>query len=486
MSSPAPRRWMERQRWVDMEYVKEQNVWDDNCVSSTNIIHFPNKQLFVDKRPIVDDLQMMKQDSSTVDLQIRVRKPYTITKQRERWTEEEHEKFLEAIQLHGRSWRRIQEHIGTKTAIQIRSHAQKFFSKVDREADTEKSIEIPPPRPKRKPVHPYPRKLRHYTIKVPDLKQPEISSSPVSSFSEQDSGSPTSVLSVVGSEISGSPVSKPLQSCASPSSSVVGSDLEELSPSEQENGYSSLTSSAVGVDRILSLDLASTKINEVPMENERSPVETQSAVLKLFGRTVFVNKSQEKCSSDDGSATQCFMSVPRATACSHEKKTDMGMQNLDPALILPNHKIAARGITLDGTIHSTNYIWVHTDVQMKANTELFAPVPLWESLNGISFAKLNMSLRQDLPHTGKEAITKTIGQNEAISPNLHSVWMDTSVDDSNHIIVTEGSRIQELSSTARLKRSKTSAFYPVKASKSRCEKGFLPYEKFRSEDKLRA
>jgi Myb-like DNA-binding domain len=39
---------------------------------------------------------------------IQARKPYTITKQREKWTEEEHKKFLEALQLHGRNWRRIE------------------------------------------------------------------------------------------------------------------------------------------------------------------------------------------------------------------------------------------------------------------------------------------------------------------------------------------------------------------------------------------
>ncbi|XVE73610.1 hypothetical protein DITRI_Ditri11bG0132700 [Diplodiscus trichospermus] len=103
--------------------------------------------------------------SSGEELVIKTRKPYTITKQRERWTEEEHNRFLEALKLYGRAWQRIEEHIGTKTAVQIRSHAQKFFSKLEKEALAKGvpigqalDIEIPPPRPKRKPSNPYPRK----------------------------------------------------------------------------------------------------------------------------------------------------------------------------------------------------------------------------------------------------------------------------------------------------------------------------------------
>ena len=77
----------------------------------------------------------------------KARKPYTVSKPRETWTQSEHTKFIEALSLFERDWKRIGAHIGTKTIIQIRSHAQKYFIKMQKMGlDTY----IPPPRPKRK------------------------------------------------------------------------------------------------------------------------------------------------------------------------------------------------------------------------------------------------------------------------------------------------------------------------------------------------
>lgn len=89
------------------------------------------------------------------DLSKKVRKPYTITKSRESWTEQEHDKFLEALQLFDRDWKKIEAFVGSKSVIQIRSHAQKYFLKVQKNGTGE---HVPPPRPKRKSTQPYPQK----------------------------------------------------------------------------------------------------------------------------------------------------------------------------------------------------------------------------------------------------------------------------------------------------------------------------------------
>ncbi|MBA0685929.1 hypothetical protein Goari_013566 [Gossypium aridum] len=135
----------------------------------------------------------------------KIRKPYTITKSRESWTDQEHDKFLEALQflqdsdsvvyaldahflVHGadvvpssiyhcrfdRDWKKIEAFVGSKTVIQIRSHAQKYFLKAQKNGATE---HVPPPRPKRKAAHPYPQKAPKNAAVVPQVVGPFQSSS---------------------------------------------------------------------------------------------------------------------------------------------------------------------------------------------------------------------------------------------------------------------------------------------------------------------
>ena len=52
-----------------------------------------------------------------------------------RWTTEEHEEFLRCLGVYGREWKKTSERITTRTAAQIRSHAQKYFKKIAGKGD---------------------------------------------------------------------------------------------------------------------------------------------------------------------------------------------------------------------------------------------------------------------------------------------------------------------------------------------------------------
>lgn len=41
----------------------------------------------------------------------------------------EHSRFLEALKLYGKDWKKVQSYVGTRSTTQARSHAQKHFAK---------------------------------------------------------------------------------------------------------------------------------------------------------------------------------------------------------------------------------------------------------------------------------------------------------------------------------------------------------------------
>lgn len=226
----------------------------------------------------------------------KVRKPYTVSKQREKWSEEEHERFLDAIQLYGRAWRQIQEHIGTKTAIQIRSHAQKFFSKVAREADSgsDGSIMIPPPRPKRKPTHPYPRKSP-----VPYSHSP-------SSAMEKETKSPTSVLSAFATE-------DEVNRCSSPNSCT--SDIQSI---DKKNDYA----------------VSNQSFKEDDAVTGSAPISS----IMLFGKIVLVAGGSNKTSSS------------REGGANHKSMTGQDSSHVDTVLSLGVWETSCTGSNAYGSV----------------------------------------------------------------------------------------------------------------------------------------
>ncbi|KAK1578584.1 hypothetical protein Q3G72_031453 [Acer saccharum] len=401
-------------------------------------------------------LQLNDQFPCGNDYSPKARKPYTITKQRERWTEEEHKKFLEALKLYGRAWRKIEEHVGSKTAVQIRSHAQKFFSKVVRETSANNTIpmeplEIPPPRPKRKPMHPYPRKLAHSFVKESlSPVQTMRSSSPNLSVSEQENQSPTSVLSAAGSDASGSTDSNPSSGSLSPVSTAapahsVGFKLSQTNSLSEENGsllpvivtaVSLPDKQSPTVQNVLKLG----PLPEVSAKEASAPMEACTRSLKLFGRTVLVTNSHRPSSPTVGTSK----SLPSDT---HEVK---------PWQLLP---------------------------QKFTDAGSGAPIPQWSFYGGMAFPitqyhkqeSVKIVLDSNLGEVQDKQFEK---EGSWTGSNCKSVEDENDNFDKNSDMETKSCQRtlekeeKEPDSVFELKQSEKSAFSAIRGAK-----GFVPYKR---------
>ncbi|RDX67734.1 Protein REVEILLE 1, partial [Mucuna pruriens] len=314
----------------------------------------------------VNSVTHIDQFSCGNDYALKVRKPYTITKQRERWTDEEHKKFLEALKLYGRAWRRIEEHVGTKTAVQIRSHAQKFFSKVLREPTGNithrvESIEIPPPRPKRKPMHPYPRKLvetPNKEISIPE--QLMKSSSLKSSDFDLENQSPKSVLSAVGSDSLGSSDSDTPNGSLSPMSSISGVHTSGFTHAEYKTTSEEAVLNADSAHDEKPLVKFKLPPNESVSIKEDMAEESSGRTFKLFGMTLFVtdtckpSSTIEACkpiplnigaqclSNGDGKLKLLCHSTPSETSAMSQLKVRVGPETCGKGFVPYKRCMAGR------------------------------------------------------------------------------------------------------------------------------------------------
>jgi len=63
-----------------------------------------------------------------------------------RWTSEEHKVFMNGLERYGKDWGTISDMVKTRNVVQIRSHAQKYFKKLEKKGVAFGTIDVPTPK----------------------------------------------------------------------------------------------------------------------------------------------------------------------------------------------------------------------------------------------------------------------------------------------------------------------------------------------------
>lgn len=387
-----------------------------------------------------------------------------------------------------------------------------------------KAIEIPPPRPKRKPMRPYPRKLSNSASMLVMEKPkwsfiPKVAVSVQESLStpkllphEEDNQAPASVLSAVESNTfsTGSPASDLMSSCVSPVSSAVGSDPVGTSLSNQENGCQSATTSVDDEDKSLMLNGPNMVYNSTAFSflvefvfgcyvpglislcfqelysgtdasvscKEALSVEAPASSLKLFGKTMVVPGPHEPSCSSVADAEQCHQSPSYATG------VDSHSGNLNTIQHMPDqvHKQSATDGTParpSGEGRSPWNLWsggptpmfymlpTHGNVSDSAEASV-ASMPWMLAFCGgaLPFVVPPQNLYSEQDQLPSSSDNVECNASSCVAGGIGS--SGTSVDGA-----------QNLNMSSKLIPSKTSAFRSLKATSNKppSKGGFVPYRR---------